>query len=58
MPIVLSEEIILWISRESAGEQWSDDVKVYWSSERDKRLRKKGNDDPVESGRREREKGE
>ena len=46
------------ISSESDGEQCSDEVRVYWSSERERRLRRKGREEPVESGSRERLKGE
>lgn len=46
------------ISSASPGEQWRDEVRVYWSSDRLRRLRRTGREEPVATGRREREKGE
>lgn len=58
IPTVRSAERIRWMSSESEGEQWSEEVRVYWSSERERRVRRKGREEPVESGRRERLNGE
>lgn len=42
------------MSMASPGEQCCEDVRVYWSSERERMLRRKGREEPVERGRQER----